>query len=262
MWDKYDALHDEEENKLLFDIIKTEKQAVQAIQKTYLVNFGQELVEPNDEIVAFGALSRCCTCLGSMLCLVRNGYVGSANALLRQAYELLVWSKMAVDTYDEEVLIQLHDGFYDNDLRAKTFKSFLNRISYEINDATLSREMIVKEGIEIYSQYASFTHAGRWSQQALIQTVEFADTVKACLGDIAVWIECLFSLTCKFRKKCLDALCDRDSMNEADRIRNCRMYSIMIENVYKYRNKLFKYFDDIDSTVICRAFADTNWVVK
>lgn len=146
MWDKFDALRNTERNKQLIAIIKTEKDTVQAVQRTYNVNWGNEFVEPNLEMVSYGALVRCCTCLESMLLLARNGYIGSANALLRQVYESLVWAKMTIDTDDERILFQLHDGFYENTMRDRTFVSFLNRIAYQTDGSGLTSEAIISEG--------------------------------------------------------------------------------------------------------------------
>ena len=73
---------------------------------------GVKRIEPEPEKVSYGAFSRCCTCLESIVLLIRNGYVGSANALLRQVYDLLVWAKMALNTDNDAVLVEIHDDFF------------------------------------------------------------------------------------------------------------------------------------------------------
>lgn len=261
MWDKFDALRDTERNKQLIAIIKTEKDTVQAVQRTYNVNWGNEFVEPNLEMVSYGALVRCCTCLESMLLLARNGYIGSANALLRQVYESLVWAKMTIDTDDERILFQLHDGFYENTMRDRTFVSFLNRIAYQTDGSGLTSEAIISEGKKLYSNYAAFTHAGRLSQQVPIKTIEFTDSLEAFLGEVAIWINCLFSVTCQFRLKCQNALCERE-INNTKILLNYGMYSYLVEEMDKYRRKLYRYFDNIDDDTIYRAFNGTKWIIR
>lgn len=110
-WDRF-VLNSESkiEDQLLkkYDAIKRTLSA--ATDKLY-IDMG-DVYEPLKEKVSFCALSRCGTCLESMLLLARNGYIGSANALLRQVYEFLIWAKLTIDANDKSVLMKLPYGYY------------------------------------------------------------------------------------------------------------------------------------------------------
>ncbi len=110
-WDKFLLNKDPETEKEIRRIYLIEKTAIRDISQTLYFNIGK-IGEEELSRVSFGAISRCCTCMESILVLLQNGYYGSADALLRQVYELLAWAKIAIDTEDHDASNAIHASYY------------------------------------------------------------------------------------------------------------------------------------------------------
>ena len=111
-WERFVSTIDDECEKSSVLDIKRERQIIKELESILEYDIGQAKIEPQQKIVSYGALSRCCLCMESIVALIGYGYIGSANALFRQAYELLCWAKMALDTEDDRISKELHDAFF------------------------------------------------------------------------------------------------------------------------------------------------------
>ena len=69
------------------------------------------IIEPCEFMLIWGTLQRCLVCIESCVSLISDGYVGSANALLRQIYEFLVWAKAGINS-DILIFISIHHNFF------------------------------------------------------------------------------------------------------------------------------------------------------
>ena len=160
-----DNVNEDEEERLTQRINHIRKQ----IKKLYInLNETCAIIEPCEFMLIWGVLQRCLICIESCVSLVSDGYVGSANALLRQIYEFLVWSKAGIDS-DNNTLIKLNAAFYEDNLT--------HRIS------AYSETELKNEGKKIYYGYSLLTHASNIAQQAPYKQDNFYLLLYACLSE-------------------------------------------------------------------------------
>lgn len=82
--------------------MNTQNSDIQTLSR--VIRFGEKSInriidskEVGKHYLVWSCLNRCIQCLKSCVLLIRSDYVGSANALLRQIYEFLVWAKAGID---------------------------------------------------------------------------------------------------------------------------------------------------------------------
>ncbi len=214
--------------------------------------------EPKLEQVAYGAIYRCNTCLRSMVELVNNGFIGSANALLRQCYEYLCWAKLAIDNCDDEILVRLHNSFYRKTLegRADELIWFFKKINYEIGISNLTPKQIREEGKHICSSYAFLTHATSFSQQYPKKVDEIYKIIDSCLGETIMWLNCMCEVELLFIRKCFDYRCNGDEWNSFIKYGT---YVAFSEKILGKKSRICNFYPGVDETLINKIFKNTKW---
>lgn len=256
-WKQFVLNENKEMEKRLSKIYRIEKKALDTANFMLSRDLGSDY-EITNEFVAFGSLLRCGTCLSSMIFLTNAGYIGSANALLRQVYEYLIWAKITIDTYDQEHLQKLHDCFYDFIMngRADKLTELFHKVSYK--SETLSSEFIIEEGKSIFNQYAFLTHASLYSQQCPVPTEDFYSEIFMCYREIAVWILCYMELIKEhFLRKIKTYKCSDDlDMKE---LITFGAYNYLQEEIQKQEHCLERIYPKIDTAGVYRIFHEAKW---
>lgn len=149
-------------------------------------------VEPCEYQLVWGTLCRCLICIESAVMLISQGYVGSANALLRQILEFLMWSKLGLSC-NEETLKIINGFFYDESLgKSHPVTLILKKTTIQDFDETYTGDALAQECKEIYHKYSFLTHATGLAQQNPYKTVYFYDLINRCLTEICVFNRCIF----------------------------------------------------------------------
>lgn len=263
-WEKFLQNSDAEREKSILHDLSVERQIIKTLEQTLRYDVGQDKIEPENELVSYGAIYRCYTCLESIL-LIRNGYIGSANALLRQVYELLSWAKLALDAEDDSFLQELHNSFYINNTEKHNdgLGDFLKKAEYIIEDASLDKEMIKKEGKEIMSTYSCSVHGRSLCQQRPYKSDDFYAEMDGMIKETSVWIACFIEVMEDYLSRCAvkgsvrieDA--GMQNMREEDTRIMC--INVLLENIFNQRIKTEKFFPLSYNTVIYKVFAYTKW---
>ena len=144
------------------------------------------IIEPCEFMLIWGSLQRCLISIESCVSLVSNGYVGSANALLRQIYEFLVWAKAGISA-DREMIEKLNASFYKRNLDYRiSATDILKAIRIDDIGCPYSEAELKAKGKEMYHGYSLFTHASDVSQQAPYKQENFYILLNSCLSEICL----------------------------------------------------------------------------
>ena len=260
-WDRFIKNKDENHEKEILRNLTLEKKIISELEQVFKYDVGVQLIEPKQEKVSFGALSRCCTCLESIILLIRNGYVGSANALLRQVYELLVWAKMAIDTDDNDILIKMHDDFFKNSVTAEgdTLTPYFSRIDFTFKDKSLDKGMVLQEGKLVFKTYSCSLHGNSLAQQKPYRDDDFYDGMIALTRETALWTACLSEVLISFLRKC--AYCLREDGDESAYDNRIPTIGCLMEMVSKQQYRLQSILPNYEHVIMYRIFKGTEWKV-
>ncbi len=262
-WEQFTRITDLEREKIITKKINAERTIIRDLKSVLWSDIGQSLIEPGKELVSYEALFRCCICLESVIVLIRAGYVGSANALFRQIYELLSWCKIALNVDDDRVLSELHDNYFCNDLRWDGLGKFFQRLEFESDDATLNREIITSEGKRILNIYSCSTHGTSFSQQPPYQREVFYDDMDAVIEETAVWIACLAEVMEDYLRRCAKVEPEEYCNNDNDLLDKRIMHiNYLMEMVFKQRCKIERYFSESNKATIFKVFEETRWHLR
>lgn len=149
------------------------------------------IVEPCEFMLIWGTLQRCLICIESCVSLVSDGYIGSANALLRQIYEFLVWAKSGIDS-DRETLKKLNAAFYNNNLAHRISATDIlkaTKIDISTIQSSYSESELKDEGKRMYHGYSLLTHASNFSQQSPYKQENFYIFLNDCLSEICLLLD-------------------------------------------------------------------------
>lgn len=194
-----------------------------------------------------------------MINLIKAGFTGSANALLRQCYEFLCWSKLAVDNEDVNVLKRLHDSFYNEGSRADSLNTYLKKIKYTVDDENYIESNIIQaEGKDIFCNYSFFTHASGMAQQYPLKSEDFYEQVSLCCREITLWIICLCEIEIAYLEKCLR----NKSTDSIELIMLFCKFNMTCEQLRKTQYKLEKIFPELNSYFIYDIFKNTKWIIE
>lgn len=186
--DRFVKSVDENEEKKLTQRIKCIRKQIKTLYKD--LHDTCAIIEPCEYMLIWGALQRCLICIESCVSLVSDGYIGSANALLRQIYEFLVWAKAGISS-DVATLEKLNAAFYNNDhlSRRITATGILRATKINIDDLSYSEAELKERGKQLYHGYSLFTHASNISQQAPYKQEDFYNLLNACLSEISLLLD-------------------------------------------------------------------------
>ena len=174
-----DSINEDEEQLLTKRITHFRKQ-IKILHKHLKETLA--IIEPCESMLIWGTLQRCLICIESCVSLVSDGYIGSANALLRQIYEFLVWAKAGVNS-DSETLLKLNAAFYKNDLSHRISATDILRVlSIDTSEETSLKE----HGKRMYHGYSLLTHASNITQQAPYKQENFYSLLNACLSELCL----------------------------------------------------------------------------
>lgn len=144
------------------------------------------IIEPCEFMLIWGTLQRCLVCIESCVSLISDGYVGSANALLRQIYEFLVWAKAGINS-DIATLKRLNTAFYKDNLSHRiSAVEILKAVKIDVDGTPYSEAELKELGKEMYHGYSFFTHASNISQQAPYKQEDFYTLLNACLSEVSL----------------------------------------------------------------------------
>ncbi|SEQ64925.1 DUF5677 domain-containing protein [Butyrivibrio sp. TB] len=243
------------------------KRAIKEIESIFKYDIGMDKIEPMGELVSFGALYRSCLCIESIIVLIENGYYGSANALFRQVYEQLVWAKIAIDNDDTNLLIKIHDDYYNKSSmpekdRLNKYYTKLKFISY---DDSIDDNIIRNEGRKVFSLYSNYVHGTSQAQQNPVASDLFYINMGAVVQETSLWIECLIELMQSCLLKCQKLI--SNNINSIDYYlvsHDSNKYIVanyLMEIMYAHKNRLRSVVPEINEQVIYKVFANTRWTL-
>lgn len=182
--DRFIESVDESEEKMLTQRIKYIRKQIKTLHKD--LHNTCAIIEPCEYMLIWGALQRCLICIESCVSLVSEGYIGSANALLRQIYEFLVWAKAGISS-DVATLEMLNAAFYNNDYHSHriTATGILRAITINVDGLSYSEAELKEQGKQLYHGYSLFTHASNISQQTPYKHENFYHFLNSCLSEIS-----------------------------------------------------------------------------
>lgn len=185
--DRFIADINENEEELLTQRIKHIKKQIKILYKN--LHETCAIIEPCAFMLIWGTLQRCLVCIESCVSLVSNGYTGSANALLRQIYEFLVWAKAGIDS-DVATLKKLNAAFYKDNLSYRiSATDILKAVKIDIVGTSYSEAELKEKGKQMYHGYSLLTHASNISQQAPYKQEDFYIRLNDCLSEISLLLD-------------------------------------------------------------------------
>lgn len=137
--DRFVESIDEKEEALLTERIRSIRKQIKILYEN--LHKTCAIIEPCEYMLIWGTLQRCLVCIESCVSLVADGYIGSANALLRQIYEFLVWAKSGIDS-DTATLEKLNTAFYKDDLSHRiSATNILTAVKIEVSGLYSEKEL-------------------------------------------------------------------------------------------------------------------------
>ncbi|WP_155242781.1 hypothetical protein [Butyrivibrio fibrisolvens] len=265
-WERFTNTIDIETEKRILHDIKLERQAIKEIESIFKYDIGMDKLEPQEEIVSFGALYRSCICIEGILLLTQNGFYGSANALFRQVYEQLVWAKIAIDNDDINLLIKIHDDYYNENIKSgrDRLNEYYTKLKFEIYDDSLDEKKIIDEGKKVFSLYSNYVHGGSQAQQIPIASDVFYTNMRVVVQEIGLWIECLIEVIQQYLSKCLVFTNSNNTNSIEDFLISYEGKQHMVANylneqLYAQKSRIRSIVPDIDKQVIFQILANTRW---
>lgn len=178
---------DENEEELLTQRIKHIRKQIKILYKN--LHETCAIIEPCEFMLIWGTLQRCLVCIESCVSLVSDGYIGSANALLRQIYEFLVWAKAGINS-DIVILKKLNAAFYKDNLSHRiSATEILRAVKIDVDGTPYSETELKKMGKQMYHGYSLFTHASNISQQSPYKQDDFYIRLNACLSEVSLLLD-------------------------------------------------------------------------
>ena len=183
--DRFIKSVDENKEIMLTQRIKCIRKQIKILRKD--LHDTCAIIEPCEYMLIWGALQRCLICIESCISLVSNGYIGSANALLRQIYEFLVWAKAGISS-NVATLEKLNAAFYNNDhlSRRITAAGILRAVKINVDSPSYNEAELKERGKQLYHGYSLFTHASNISQQTPYKQDAFYNLLNSCLSEISL----------------------------------------------------------------------------
>ena len=185
--DRFIEIIDENEENLFSQRIKSIRKQIKNLFKN--LHETCAVIEPCEFMLIWGTLQRCLICIESCISLVSDGYIGSANALLRQIYEFLVWAKAGIDS-DVTTLKELNAAFYKDDLSHKiSATDILKAVKIDVVNSPYSESELKTKGKQMYHGYSLLTHASNISQQIPYKQGNFYVRLNDCLSEISLLLD-------------------------------------------------------------------------
>ena len=182
--DRFIEIVDENEENPFSQRIKSIRKQIKKLFKN--LHETCAIIEPCESMLIWGALQRGLICIESCISLVSDGYIGSANALLRQIYEFLVWAKAGIDS-DVTTLKKLNAAFYKGNLSHRiSGTDILKAVKINIVNNTYSGSELKAKGKQMYHGYSLLTHASNIAQQAPYKQENFYVRLNDCLSEISL----------------------------------------------------------------------------
>lgn len=151
-------------------------------------------IEPCEHQLMWGSLRRCLVGIESAIALVSQGYIGTANAILRQIMEFLMWSKLGLDA-DEKTLKKLNEYFYDNSLgKSHPVTYILKKTKIEDFDENIKGKDLETVCKKMYHNYSFLTHATGIAQQCPYKSESFYSLLNGCLNEICILLDAFLSV--------------------------------------------------------------------
>lgn len=156
--------------------MNTQNSDIQTLSR--VIRFGEKSInriidskEVGKHYLVWSCLNHCIQCLKSCVLLIRSDYVGSANALLRQIYEFLVWAKAGID-FPAERTKEISEKFFanaeDTDPFQKQedyiFTDLIKEIKFANIDEVDKNAITIDDAKKEYRLYSALTHASGYAQ--------------------------------------------------------------------------------------------------
>lgn len=204
--ERFNASVDEEEELFFSWRVKEVRKILKQLSND--LHLTCAVIEPCEYMLSWGSLRRCLICIESAVTLVSQGYVGSANALLRQMYEFLLWSKLGLDA-DAETIKKINSYFYDESLERTYLATDILKYTKIPGFGDVEAATIRDEGKRVFKNYSTLTHATGIAQQNPYKQEDFYWYINACLCEICTMLDLLliiFEQYCQKVMECFDAL--------------------------------------------------------
>lgn len=212
--DRFVESIDEKEEALLTERIRSIKKQIKILYEN--LHKTCAIIEPCEFMLIRGTLQRCLVSIESCVSLVADGYIGSANALLRQIYEFLVWAKAGIDS-DTATLEKLNVAFYADDLSHRIYvTNILKAVKIEVS-GLYSEDELKEKGKKMYHGYSLFTHASNISQQTPYRNDDFYIRLNACLSEISLLLDVFLIVFLQYLKVLDVPFIDEDYLSEKER---------------------------------------------
>ncbi len=234
------------------------------------------IIEPCEHMLIWGSLRRCLICMESEIMLISQGYIGSANALLRQMLEFLMWSKLGLSC-DEMTLVKINSYFYDESLgKSHPVTNILRNTRIIDFDNEITGDKLTENCKSIYHKYSFVTHATGLAQQNPYKSSYYYDLINKCLSEVCILLDvflCVFKQYCEkvlivyhevAAKKSIDIFSiNKDIKEERDFERlwaAATSSGIIVHKISEYHSRLQKTQGDIISELQL-AFC-SKWIVN
>lgn len=212
--DRFVESIDEKEEALLTERIRAIRKQIKILYEN--LHKTCAIIEPCEFMLIWGTLQRCLVCIESCVSLVADGYIGSANALLRQIYEFLVWAKAGIDS-DTATLEKLNAAFYKDDLSHRiSATNILKAVKIEVS-GLYSEAELKEKGKKMYHGYSLFTHASNISQQAPYKQDDFYIRLNACLSEISLLLDVFLIVFSQYLEILNAPFIDEDDLSEKEK---------------------------------------------
>ncbi len=174
------------------------------------------IIEPCEFMLIWGTLQRCLICIESCVSLVSNGYIGSANALLRQIYEFLVWAKSGIDS-DNATLEKLNASFYKDNLSHRiSATDILKAIKIDTDEDSCCETELKTNGKQMYHNYSLLTHASNISQQTPYKQENFYILLNSCLNEICLLFDVFLIVFSQYLDVLDNPFLDKNNLSEKE----------------------------------------------
>lgn len=212
--DRFNAAIDEEKERQLSAKIKATRRIIKQLYTD--LHHSCAIIEPCEYMLVWGSLERCLIAIESGITLVSQGFIGSANAMLRQILEFLMWAKLGLEA-DEETLIKINSKFYDDSLgKSNPVTSILkNTTVHDLDEETPGAELS-KECQVTYHNYSFLTHATSIAQQTPYHDERFYERCDHCLTELCVLLDTFLLVFLQYCEKVKVVFLEKDKQTKFD----------------------------------------------
>lgn len=211
--DRFVETIDKKEEMLLTVRIKSIRKQIKALYKHLRETCA--IIEPCEFMLIWGNLQRCLVCIESCVSLVSDGYVGSANALLRQIYEFLVWAKAGMNS-DTVTLKTLNAEFYKDNLSHRITATDILKAARIEDSGSYSEHEMKEMGKQMYHGYSLLTHASNISQQAPYKRDDFYIFLNDCLSEVSLLFDTFLLVYYQYLKVLKTPFLDECTLSKKD----------------------------------------------